>query len=217
MNRGIQIGDFHTAGDWDLILNSKSINPPSAKKNEINIDGRDGVLDLTEALTGEVTYGVRSISFVFLLTEGTYQEREDLLHEIVGYVNGQRRKIITDDDSDHYYIGRCEVKSVTNNNAYGKFTIEVSADPWYYSVAETVNTYTATSTASTITCVNNGIRSVTPTLVVTGDINITYGETSVALETGTYKLSGFKFASGSTSFSLSGTGTLTVKYREAIV
>lgn len=37
--RGVKFGEFHTAEDWDLILNAKSLTPPVPKTNYIAVEG----------------------------------------------------------------------------------------------------------------------------------------------------------------------------------
>ena len=44
--REVVFGDNHTAEDWGLILNAKTISPPTPKVVKISVDGRDGDLNL---------------------------------------------------------------------------------------------------------------------------------------------------------------------------
>ena len=45
--RGVKFGENHTAEDWGLILNAKTINPPTPKYIKVAVDGRDGDLNLS--------------------------------------------------------------------------------------------------------------------------------------------------------------------------
>lgn len=53
--KGITFGSYHSYDDLQLILNSKEIGCPEVKVNEIDIEGADGSLDLTEFF-GEPKY-----------------------------------------------------------------------------------------------------------------------------------------------------------------
>ena len=122
--RGVRFGVYHTAEDWGLILNDKSLTPPVPKTTYIQVEGRDGDLDFSEALTGEIRYNNRVASFTLLATDGTYTDREELISEILGALHGKKVNIVLDDKPDYYLVGRCQVTEVTNNKAYG--TIKVN-------------------------------------------------------------------------------------------
>ena len=70
--RGLQFGDYHTADDWNLILHEKIVAPPVPKTNYVSVSGRDGDLDLTEALSDVVNYQDRKASFTFLLISSIF-------------------------------------------------------------------------------------------------------------------------------------------------
>ena len=50
-----------TYTEYGLLLASKSISLPEVRTNMIDVPGRDGLLDASEVLTGEVTYKNRTI------------------------------------------------------------------------------------------------------------------------------------------------------------
>lgn len=214
--RGVKFGQNHSAEDWGLILNAKSLTPPVAKTTYISVEGRDGDLDLSETLTGEIRYKNRTASFTFLATEGSYTEREALLDEITSLVHGRRLNIITDDKSDYYLSGRCEIKERTNNKAYGTLKIDCNCDPWYYAVTPITRSFNI-SAETDIILVNNGRKTLTPDITVTGSITIAFNSTSVSLTAGTYKLTSLKLKSGNTPITLSGSGTVSFTYREGVL
>lgn len=214
--RGVYFGEFHTAEDWDLILNAKSLTPPVPKTTYISVEGRDGDLDLSETLPGEIRYKNRDASFTFLLTEGSYSERETLLDQIASVVHGKRLNIIDPDKPDYYLNGRCTLKTRLNNKAYGSITIEAHCDPWFYAITETRRSFTISSETS-IALTNNGGKTLTPEVVVTGSINLAFNNTSVSLSAGTYKLTGLKLKTGNTVITASGSGTVTFVYREGVL
>lgn len=215
--RGVRFGNYHTAGDWGLILNAKSIEPPTPKIVNVSIDGRDGEIDLSEALTGEIKYNNRKASFNFIITEGTYLDRESMISNIYRAVHGRKLNITLDDDYTRYLVGRCSITDVTNNNAYGTIKIEANCEPWRYLVYDTVRTIEVTNTLTDIFLSNQGVKSVIPTLTVTGTVNITFGTSKFSLSAGNYKISDLVLKSGETLIQVQGSGTLVVTYREGIL
>lgn len=219
ITRGIQFGNFHTADDWNLILHSKTLTPPKPKTNYVSIPGRDGDLDLSEALTGEIHYENRIAAFKFIATDGTYADREDLLTEIVAQLHGKRVQIIDPDYPGYYFSGRCTVTERTNINAYGTITVEANCDPYKYAIDETTRHVALIPSNGTVSVVltNTGVRTVTPTLTVTGSVTLTFGTTSTTLSAGTYVLPALQFPAGTTTIQVSGNGTIAFTYREAIL
>ena len=186
--RGVQFGEYHTADDWGLILNAKSIDPPTPKYVKVSVDGRDGDLNLSRALTGDLKYNNRGASFTFLVTEGTQAERAELIREITNIVHGKELQIIEPDNEDYYLLGECLITDIGNDKAYGYFTIEADCEPYYYAINEIARTVSATSTPTDIVLNNTGRRTLIPTVTVTGSANLVIGSASVSLSAGTYKL-----------------------------
>lgn len=215
--RGIYFNNTHTADDWGLILNSKAINPPEPKVVAVTVDGRDGDLDLSEALTGEVRYSNRNAEFAFLALEGSQADREELIGTIVNMLHGKKVNISTDDDPDRYLVGRCTVSEVSNNRSYASFKVSANCEPWRYSTTEVNRVIALTSTPVSLVLTNSGYKTVTPTLEVNGSVHIEFGSNSSDLSTGSYKLTGLLLAHGTTTIKVNGSGTLSVRYREAVL
>ena len=61
MYHSITFGDKNTWDDWHLIPSKRpSFNPPNVKSQYVDIPGGNGVLDLTESLTGYPLYNTRT-------------------------------------------------------------------------------------------------------------------------------------------------------------
>lgn len=215
--RGVQFGDYHTADDWGLILNEKSVSPPKPKTNYVSVPGRDGDIDLTEALSGVVNYQDRTAEYTLLLTDGSHADREELIATIVGVLHGQRMRIIdTDDYPDYYMIGRLTVTDIVNNAAYGVIHIQAVCDPWRYAQVPRYKKIAVTKNERSVIIANNGYKTVTPSLTVTGSITLTYGTTSTTLSAGTYTLPGLRLSPGVNKCTISGSGSVQFEYTEAI-
>lgn len=215
--RGVYFGDYHTVGDWGLILTSKTIDPPTTKTIKVDIDGRDGTLDLSRALTGEMKYNDRSASFSFLVTNGTQSDRAYMIQNIINAIHGQRLNIIEPDFPEYYLVGDCSVSAVHNDKAYGSFTVTAECEPYRYAINETIRTISLTTTDTNVILTNNGRKILIPTVTVSGSVNITIGANKIALSSGTYKLTSLTLPNGPTTIKVSGSGTVIIKYREGVI
>lgn len=215
MERFFILDDFNTWADWDLLVMSKSITPPNVKTNYINIDGMSGTIDGTEALTGEPPYDDRTISATFWTDKGTYKERISLLDKIIAALHGRKVRIIEPDDSEHYFVGRISIKSLNNNLAYLEFTIEAICEPWRYALEPIERLVTVNGNSITVIFENNGVKTLSPELTVTGSIDITHNDETVSVTDGVYKISDLKLKYGVNAVTVSGNGSVIFRYTEA--
>ncbi len=216
MERHFILDKFNTWYDWRLILTAKNITPPEPKTNYVNIDGMSGSLDLSESLTGEVCYQDRTISASFWTDEGNRKDRERLLSEIRIALHGKKIKIIEPDDPDHYFYGRVVIKSVKNTLAYAEFTIEATCDPWRYDINETVRTIVVDNADPTNVVINyNGVKTVCPEIAINGSVFVTIDDATSELTDGSYKITNLKLRHGATVLGVSGSGSMSLTYREA--
>ena len=141
MYHSITIGEKNTYDDWHLVSTSRPlINPPKVKSNYIEIPGRDGVIDLTDALIGRATYSNRTGSWEFIVLN-EYDPGQDwttLYTEIMEYLHGQNYKVIlADDDPGFYYYGRLDVNSWRSNPTWSRIVIDYNLGPYKYDISYT--------------------------------------------------------------------------------
>lgn len=214
MRRYLTIDKYNTWYDWRLTLTSQELTPPEPKTNYIELDGAHGTLDLTEALTGEVTYADRVYKATFWTSEGTYTDRLRVLQDIVRTVHGWKSPIILPDDPDHYLMGRVLVKSRTWDRVHAEVAIEAICDPWLYAVNETERRVDMSGTQDVVIH-NHGRKTLCPVITVTNRMTLTYNGTTVELPVGTYQVTDLRLTPGANVISVTGYGTLTFTYREA--
>lgn len=215
MERSFIFDKFNTWYDWRFYLTSKDIPYPEPDTHLVQIDGMSGTLDLSEALTGEVTYRDRTITATFWSAEGSRKERERVLRDIAVALHGRKVKIIEPDDPDHYLLGRVKIKSRKNILSYAEISIEAICEPWRYALCESERTIEVNSeTAIDAVITNNGVKTLCPTISVDGSVNITIGENTTTLTTGSYKIAELKLSHGANVVGVSGAGTVTFTYRE---
>lgn len=217
--RRIIFGTYDTAVEGPWTLTSWSLSEPTYKSNFVAVPGRDGDLDLSTALTdGEPRYSNRTLTATFECSEGTRLDREDIINTMVNWLDGWRMDIILPDDDEHYITGRVRVKREYNDPAHAAVTVTAACDPWRYSDMESIVKLTAAETAQTAALNNAGRKTVVPLLVIAGEgaaVTLVYGVSSWTLSAGTYQLPDLVLPSGGASLVYSGTGTISLKYREA--
>lgn len=215
MERAFIFDKFNTFYDWGLVLTAKTVTPSEAKTKLIELDGMSGSLDLSEALSGEVTYKDRSVSASFLTDVGTYEERVKLLRDITAKLHGKKVKIIEPDYPNHYFYGRAKITNLKNNLAYAEFTIEATCEPWRYALTESSRSISVNNTSVNLVINNQGIKTVCPTIDVIGSVSIAVDGQSTALTNGSYKITSLRLKTGANVIGVSGNGSVTFTYREA--
>lgn len=137
MYHSITFGEKNTWNDWHLVPSSRPVfNPPSVKTKTLDIPGGDGVIDLTESLTGYPVYNNREGSIEFIVLNDycqlvtTHEEWYEIYSNIMDYLHGQSMKAILEDDKQYYYIGRFTVNSWKSDKDYSKIVIDYSVEPY---------------------------------------------------------------------------------------
>ena len=129
---GAMIGDEHTLNDWGAVItNSDVIGMPEPNTVLLDVPGRSGRLDLSEVLTGDVTYGNREIKLELASQTDREKWAETCFH-IFNKFHGRAVHVTFDEDPGHYYVGRCSVTDPKRIATAGTFTITVDAEPYRY-------------------------------------------------------------------------------------
>lgn len=218
--RKIVIGGYDTAANgWTLT--ACKLSDPALKANYVNIPGGDGSWDLSTALTdGQPRYSDRTLTATLECSEGDRLSRETLIRQMINELDGLRHDIELPDDSYHHINGRVHIARNYSDLAHASVTVTATCKPWRYNNAETVVTLTAQTTERTARLVNNGRLAVVPLLTVSGSgasVRLVYGSASLALSAGEYKWPDLLLTPGAHSLTYSGTGTLKITYREAVL
>ncbi len=215
---GIHFDNVHSFYDLNLILSSVSIPPALPKTSYLDVPGMDGSLDQTE-VHGETKYYDRDgCKFTFTmnpaddLSEAAYEEKKT---EVSNRLNGRVFERITlDKDPDYYYSGRCTVSEYLSNKRVRQIVVTARLKPWKSKQEETVKTYELTEAAQTVSILN-ARKSVCPIIECSDDdCKIVFGSASFVLSAGTQKVLDICFKEGINTLELSGTGTVTIRFRE---
>lgn len=127
----------NTWTDFHLIPSSRPfVSPPPVNEKMIEVPGKSGMLDLTEALTGSVTFGNRTGSWEFYVMHDLWPQGWSYAYTVVQhYLQGKRLKVILEDDPTYYYEGRISVTGWSSPKDYSKMIIAYNLDPYKIDVS----------------------------------------------------------------------------------
>ena len=185
----------------------------------IDVPGRDGLLDASEVLTGEVTYKNRTITLkltgVDTVSGKTWPAT---ISDFCNKVHGKHVKITFPEDTAHFYSGRCSVGQVELVKMMQTIPVTVDCDPWKYKNAKTTVSRSDLDTAYKQLALPNESRPVIPTITVAQDTVLLWGGNTINVSAGDHILPAVRLAAGNNILKAkvaSGTGSIAVTYQEA--
>lgn len=127
---------YHSYDDWGLyVSNTDCIGEPIQYTNYVEVPGRTGKIDLSEALAGRPVFISRDIKIS--LAGSRYRTNWDSV--ISGFRNrimGRVCQITFDNDPLYYWRGRVDVINFSSVLNLGKFDIHLpEAEPYKYSTS----------------------------------------------------------------------------------
>lgn len=221
--RKLIIGAYDTALEGLWTLSSWTFGAAVVQENYVSVPGHSGYLDLSTALTdGEPYYGSREFEAVLESSEGTRMERETRINNMINKLDGWRVNITLPDDPDHYISGRVRVERLYNNPVHASVKITATCDPWRYNNHETVVGLIPTSTEQSTALINNGRLSVVPIIkVLSGAVTLKFSKDTETktrtLTMGEYIDEDLYIKTGAIALTYSGSGEVTLTYREAVL
>ena len=215
--RKVIIGEYDTAA-YGWTLNACNLSDPEQKTNYVEKSGGDGSWDLSTVMTeGIPKYKTRTLTVRLENSGGTRADRETLINQMVNLLDGLTWKVVLPDRSDYYVTARLHVWVEHNTPAHAAVVVTGVCEPWLYKEQETIVKGTATTATQSLTLQNNGRRAVVPQIETTGDIQLTYGTTIINLSAGVYEWPELLLTPGDHVLEYSGSGVLTIRYREAVL
>ena len=130
MYHSITFGDKNTWDNWHIVSTSRPVfNPPKQKTKFLEIEGGNGLIDLSEALTGYPLYDNREGSFEFVVMND-YKEWQEAYSDIADYIHGQRMKAVLEDDPYYFYEGRFYLNQWKSDKNNSFITIDYNVAPY---------------------------------------------------------------------------------------
>ena len=229
----VSINDIDMLKTYKMALKDRHcVQPPTPKTHYQDIPGADGSLDLSEATTGRITFNRRTITLNFGC--GYSIDRWPVVFsEIMEKFHGKVGKLIFDDDPEYYYSGRMTVSDYNRIRTLGTFTITVDADPYKYELTAgdeewlwdpldldlgVIREYKDLTVSGELELEIPGTEKwIIPDIVVSADMTVTFQGQGYALKAGTNRIYSIVIKPGDNLLIFKGTGTVSVKYRGAIL
>ena len=207
----IRFGTKWAHADYGLIVAPYAIPMPGPQMNFVEIPGRDGALDLSEAF-GTVRYTDRIIP----LTLYARAPFDTSISAFAADVHGRRMNVIFDRDPTYYYDARMTIEDVERHAGYCELSLECRAKPYKLEHFETAITVLPTGSA-TVTLTNTRMP-VVPVITVSAGMTLTFTllgkDSTVNLSAGTHITPSLVLMEGDTEIGITGTGRITFTYRK---
>ena len=209
---GIKFGSKHSYDYFGFVLTDMKISAPEVYTKYIEIPGKDGALDLSDAF-GETKYKMRKASFEFALVPNTTSIMTRIT-DFTNHVHGRSVNITLDEDPDYYYEARCFVEDYVKRGELVKLSVKADLQPYKLKNEKTVRNETLSSGTTTIIC-RVGRMSTIPTIKVKQASDITVngiivsgGRTTIMEDLV------LKHGSNAIEIKCSGTTDITIEYQE---
>ena len=210
---GALIGDEHTLRDWGAIItNSDVIGMPEPNTILLEVPGRSGRLDLSEVLTGDVTYSNREIKLELAAQTNRDRWTETCFH-IFNKFHGRVVHVSFDEDPVHFYVGRCSITSPKRVATAGTMVITIDAEPYRYE--SEVYEVTLTGATNTLSGTVENLRMpAVPKVTVPGACQLFVGGKVYELAAGEdLDVPGLVFGPYENAISVTGASSITFRFR----
>ena len=127
--------------------NTDYIGDPELETFKVDVPGRKGILDMSEALVGYPVFKTRPVTPHL----GGNHDKDDwdgIISDLRNLYDGRICKIIFDNDPYWYWTGRVRIRNFKRKGRIGEFDIDMVADAYKHKVTPVVDTYTAPDTVT---------------------------------------------------------------------
>jgi len=201
---GVTFGDKHSFDDWHVYLDGFEVEYPTPRRITVDVPLRNGVLDVTSALTGDrIYYENRKIKIDFKVIDNPLPWQE-LYSKIANYLHGKPMRIIYDMDPYYYWDAySCILSTPSADEDVGSFSIECDCYPYKKEVLEKTTGMTMTNvspgSSQSLTIKNNG-DDVVPTIWVSVPMTMKFRNKTYSLPQGYTTLQSVRMLSGDNKF-----------------
>ena len=178
-----------------VLLDGYTLEPPEPKTYTVDIPGGNGVIDLTESLTGDVAYNNRKQEFTFAVID--VKNFEKVKTEVSNFLHGKAFDYTMTMDPGYTYHGRFSVEeyshSTYSNGIVGSFKVKVVANP--YKLKERC-VYSLNASGGKMFRFKSGRRPVHPVIECSQPCFVTWDGKEQVIHAGTYRLNDVVFREG---------------------
>ena len=178
------------------LLDGYTLSPPEPKTYTVDIPGGDGVIDLTQSLTGDVTYKNRQQTFTFMVVNPDSFER--VKTDVSNFLHGKEFDYQITMDPGYTYHGRFSVTDYSHGmysypGLVGTFNVSIDADPYK---SKGLQTYKLNATGGKMFRLESGRKPVHPVIECTQPCRIRWKDVVTFVPVGTYRLNDVLFTQG---------------------
>lgn len=211
--------NYNSLTDFGLAIRNTDYarTPVQNESLRVFVPGRPGPLYLDEAVFGGTVYEYRPIIIEF----GGIRDADMWDAEISAFrrlFEGKIVKITFATDPNYYYTGKVVIEGFEHHRRLGTFEFQIPyADPYKYAVNETVVNVNA-SYSGTLVTLTNSQMAVKPKFLSSSVVTITAGSKTYNLPANSEtQFDDFILTEPSTEIIVTGTGTVTITYREGVL
>lgn len=184
--KGVTIGGKHTYRDLGLVLvdGSEKVGLPEVQTYYVEVPGRNGLLDLTEALNGEVAYKNRECSWQFADAR-EYGKRTDALVKLANMLHGRKLSFVLDDRPEYTGTGRFTAEVEENYKGYTLLNVTADCEPYFSKGLQTLRVNAA---GGIIVSIESGRMPVCPTFEFASETIVSADGVNARMQPGAYKV-----------------------------
>lgn len=199
--------------DMGIVLERFDIGLPEMKVTKVSIPGRHGELDMSKALSGYTHFTNRTLTLTLGL-RGSEEQHEQQRIRLFQLVYNQPIKV-TFSHLEGYFLGVVTLHSYERTPAKSTINVSIDCYPFRYVTSDTIALHMLSSTPKTIR-IHNDQMPVALTILTTANAVIEHKGKRYAVERGEHRL-GIILDTGENVLKVSGSGTLTTKFRKEIL
>lgn len=199
---------------FHAVLEDYDIASPEPKIVKVSVPGRNGDLDMSEALTGTIAYNNRQIT-VRLGLVGRLEERLEKEQKILQLIAGNRVRL-TFSHLEGYFKGRCWVKEIQlDNDSHTTIVLTIDCEPYRYELEKHEISLELSGKDEEVQCKNLQMPT-QPIIITTNKTTIQFQKQSITVQAGDHLLP-FLFTSGENIIKISGSGMVTIQYQRGVL
>jgi len=220
----VRFGDKDSYKDYGLVATSKLVvNPPYPIFEFLEVPGKNGQIDMSDVLTGEIIYSNRVGDFDFVVSYGNFEET---YLKVLNELHGKKMMIVLSEDPRFYYEGRISINNVKTDKNYNYLSISYNLHPFkfYFSeegLAEESINVVATGTDKAVVIKGESKNVIVPTIDVTeiGDtgFGVRFDGVSFSLSKGINRFVDIRMKGTSSTLIFYGKGRASIRYKRGII
>lgn len=195
-NSRVVVGGVDISVRFQIALqDGYELDPPEPKTYTVDVPGGNGVIDLTEALTGDVAYKNRHMVFDFICVFP--DNFEEVKTAVSNFMHGRAFDFTLSWDPGYTYHGRFTVSAYSHTSVsggkIGDIKVEVDANP--YKLKER-GVYRLNATGGHTFRLLSGRRPVRPVIECSEPCTVAWAGEEEIVPAGTYRLNDVLFREG---------------------